>query len=65
MEADEQSAVRSCFERWQSYRQQGQLFSAKSDVALQLSQKRMLQVQHFTCVLCVGSQLQGNQRAKE
>ena len=44
MEADEQSAVRSCFQRWQSYRQQGQLFSAKSDVALQLSQRRMLQV---------------------
>ena len=44
MEADGQSSLRRCFERWQSYRQQGQLFSARSDVALQLSQKRMLQV---------------------
>ncbi len=44
MEADESISLRVCFERWQSYRRQGQLFSAKSDVALQLSQKRMLQV---------------------
>ena len=59
--ADGQSRLRLCFERWQSYRQQGQLFSAKSDVALQLSQRRMLQVGSDTdglhaapqeCLLC-------------
>lgn len=44
MEADESTSLKVCFERWQSYRRQGQLFSAKSDVALQLSQRRMLQV---------------------
>ena len=44
MEADEATSLRVCFERWQRYQQQGQLFSAKSDVALQLSQRRMLQV---------------------
>ena len=44
MEADESTSLRVCFERWQSYRRQGQLFSAKSNVALQLSQRRMLQV---------------------
>ena len=46
-DADESSSLRLCFERWQSYRRQGQLLSAKSDVALQLSQRRILQV----CVL--------------
>ena len=44
MEADESSSLRLCFERWQKYRRQGQLLSAKSDVALQLSQRRVLQV---------------------
>lgn len=44
MDADESSRLRSCFERWQTYRRQGQLLSAKSDVALQLSQRRILQV---------------------
>lgn len=44
MDADESSSLRLCFERWQNYRRQGQLLSAKSDVALQLSQRRILQV---------------------
>ena len=44
MDADESSRLRLCFERWQNYRRQGQLLSAKSDVALQLSQRRVLQV---------------------
>lgn len=44
MDADESCSLRLCFERWQSYRRQGQLLSAKSDVALQLSQRRNLQV---------------------
>lgn len=43
-EADDSSRLRLCFERWQSYRRQGQLLSAKSDVVLQLSQRRILQV---------------------
>lgn len=47
MEADDSSRLRQCFERWQNYRQQGQLLSAKSDVALQLSQRRILQVSVF------------------
>lgn len=50
MEADESSSLRVCFQRWQSFRQQGQLFSARSDVALQLSQKRMLQVCRPLCM---------------
>ena len=44
MDADESSSLRLCFERWQNYRRQRQLLSAKSDVALQLSQRRILQV---------------------
>ena len=44
MEADDSSRLRLCFERWQNYQRQGQLLSAKSDVVLQLSQRRILQV---------------------
>lgn len=44
MEADVSSRLRLCFERWQNYQRQGQLLSAKSDVVLQLSQRRILQV---------------------
>ncbi|KAL3156620.1 hypothetical protein ABBQ38_000907 [Trebouxia sp. C0009 RCD-2024] len=43
MEADVSSRLRLCFERWQNYQRQGQLLSAKSDVVLQLSQRRILQ----------------------
>ena len=50
MIADESSMLRMCFERWQSYQRQGQLLSAKSNVVLQLSQQRVLQVSKLTAL---------------
>lgn len=48
MEADESNSLRLSFDRWQNYRQQGQLLSAKSGVALQASQRRILQASLLT-----------------
>ena len=44
MDADQHSSLQHCFGVWQRYRRQGQLLSAKSDMALLHSQRRMLQV---------------------
>lgn len=43
VDAEQQNGLQQCFGVWQRYRRQGQLLSAKSDVALLHSQRRMLQ----------------------
>ena len=50
VETDERSSLQHCFGVWQRYRRQGQLLSAKSDVAFLHSRKRVLQVDHFTAL---------------